>query len=980
MNDGSARLRTLLGDRYRIERELGRGGMATVYLARDLRHDRYVALKVLHPELAASLGSDRFLREIQMAARLQHPHILSVHDSGEAAGLLWFTMPYVEGESLRNRLQREHQLPLDDALRISHEAARALDYAHRHGVVHRDIKPENILLTSDGDTLVADFGIGRAIGMSSQEERLTETGVVVGTAAYMSPEQAAGEREIDARSDVYSLGVVLYEMLAGEPPFTGPTVQAIIARRFTESPRPIRPIRETISSEVEEVVMRALARLPADRPATAAAFAQALDAAGRATPVPNVIAHPTATSPARTRSRKKWITGVAAALAAAALIGTLVRSRGAGTPELDVSLVAVAPFDVLDSKLGLWREGMVDLLSRNLDGAGPLRTVSPAVIVRRWRGRADPESAAELGRRTGAGLALYGSLLTSGRDSVRVRATLLDVKRQSPLEEWELVEVADRMDRLGDSLTFRLLRGLGRTRPIGSVRLAGFGSSSVPAVKAFLQGEQHLRRSEWDSALGYYERAIRLDTTFPLALRRASLALGWIRTGFDSLSTEYALRAGAANRGLPPRDSLLVASDSLFAALLKAGALGFRADSNWSTQLRRLYATLRHLTSVYPEDPDAWMNLGEADNHLGPFMGRTPEEQLQAFDRAIELDSAYAPSYLHPIELSAMRGADAMRKYLRPYLALGPKDVNADGLRLVAGILDSLDAGGNATVLFRSDIQHGAFVAINALSRLPDSTEVSTALVRFAASRRWTAPPLNDTVFLQRNLARSLSSRGHLREAYGVIARAKAARAMVFGELALLGAIPPESAAVAFQERLSGPSSAWLAQAFPWWASRRDTVSLRLAQARADSLAQVPNSAAKLIERYVAGSAAAYMALAQHDTSEAIDRFLALPAGGCSACYLDRLTLAQLLAERQRDREAWQILRAEHPASTLAPWSTQILWSLLRARVGERLGERERAAGAYAWVAGMWRNADPELQPYVKEAREGLARLTAEQK
>ncbi|HEY8196172.1 MAG TPA: serine/threonine-protein kinase, partial [Gemmatimonadales bacterium] len=197
MNDHATRLQAALIDRYRVERELGRGGMAAVYLARDLRHDRLVALKVLHPELAATVGSERFLREIRTVARLQHPHILSVHDSGEAAGLLWFTMPYIEGESLRDRLQREHQLPVEDAIRIGHEAARALDYAHRHGVIHRDIKPENILLTTDGDTLVADFGIGRAVGAPGQDERLTETGTVVGTAAYMSPEQAAGEREVD---------------------------------------------------------------------------------------------------------------------------------------------------------------------------------------------------------------------------------------------------------------------------------------------------------------------------------------------------------------------------------------------------------------------------------------------------------------------------------------------------------------------------------------------------------------------------------------------------------------------------------------------------------------------------------------------------------------------------------------------------------------------------------------------------------------
>jgi len=242
--DPRTQLEAELSGRYTIERELGRGGMATVFLARDLRHDRPVALKVLHPELAATLGPERFLREIHLAARLQHPHVLSVYDSGDAGGQLWFTMPYVEGETLRQRLRREGQLPIDDALRIARETADALDYAHQQGIVHRDIKPENILLTAR-HALVADFGIARALGSavsdgSSREQRLTETGMSIGTPAYMSPEQASADREVGPRSDIYSLGCVLYEMLAGEPPFTGPNAQAILLRKFTENPRPLR--------------------------------------------------------------------------------------------------------------------------------------------------------------------------------------------------------------------------------------------------------------------------------------------------------------------------------------------------------------------------------------------------------------------------------------------------------------------------------------------------------------------------------------------------------------------------------------------------------------------------------------------------------------------------------------------------------------------------------------------------------------------
>jgi serine/threonine-protein kinase len=268
------RLQSALADRYRLEREVGAGGMATVYLAQDVRHDRRVALKILRPELAAVIGAERFLAEIKLTANLQHPHILPLFDSGEADGYLFYVMPFVEGETLRDRLNREKQLPVPDAIRIASEVASALDYAHRHGVVHRDIKPENILL-HDGQALVADFGIALAASKASGA-RMTETGMSLGTPHYMSPEQAMGEREITARSDVYAIGAVLYEMLTGEPPFTGSTAQAIVARVVTETPRPLHAQRHTIPAHIESAVLTALEKLPADRFASAAEFADAL--------------------------------------------------------------------------------------------------------------------------------------------------------------------------------------------------------------------------------------------------------------------------------------------------------------------------------------------------------------------------------------------------------------------------------------------------------------------------------------------------------------------------------------------------------------------------------------------------------------------------------------------------------------------------------------------------------------------------------
>jgi serine/threonine-protein kinase len=279
LTDAVQRLSTALADRYVIERELGSGGMATVYLAHDVRHDRKVALKVLRPELSAILGAERFLAEIKTTAHLQHPHILPLHDSGEADGLVFYVMPYVEGESLRDRLLRERQLPVDESVWIARQVADALEYAHEQGIIHRDIKPENILLHG-GHALVADFGIALAASRSEGATRMTETGMSLGTPAYMAPEQAMGERDISARADVYALGCVLYEMLAGEPPFTGPTAQAIIARVMTETPRSLTLQRHTVPGHLEAVVRKALEKLPADRFASAAQFAEALASPG----------------------------------------------------------------------------------------------------------------------------------------------------------------------------------------------------------------------------------------------------------------------------------------------------------------------------------------------------------------------------------------------------------------------------------------------------------------------------------------------------------------------------------------------------------------------------------------------------------------------------------------------------------------------------------------------------------------------------
>ena len=332
-DDVRDRLQRAVADDYRLERELGRGGMATVYLARDLRHDRQVALKVLHPELGAVLGAERFLNEIRLTARLQHPNILPLFDSGQADGLLFYVIPFIDGESLRARLDREKQLPVEEAVRIAQEAAGALAYAHRQGVIHRDVKPENILL-QDGQALVSDFGIGLVVS-AARGSRMTQTGISLGTPQYMSPEQAAGERDLTPRSDVYSLACVVYEMLVGEPPFTGPNAQAVFAKAMTESPAPLCPRRRTIPPYVEAAVLRALEKLPADRFATALEFSAALAGTMTSGPAATLAwTRPTAAA-GRRRARLAVIGAGLAAVVAAFLAG-----RAAARPDAEPFVVS----------------------------------------------------------------------------------------------------------------------------------------------------------------------------------------------------------------------------------------------------------------------------------------------------------------------------------------------------------------------------------------------------------------------------------------------------------------------------------------------------------------------------------------------------------------------------------------------------------------------------------------------------------------
>ena len=519
-------LEDALRDRYVLERELGRGGMATVYLARDVKHDRLVALKVLHPELAAMLGPERFLREIKFAARLQHPHILSVHDSGAAgqegsgAERLWFTMPYVEGESLRDRLKRESQLPVEDAVQITREAGQALDYAHQHGVIHRDIKPENILLTKDGNVLVADFGIARAL---EPEEQLTATGLSVRTPAYMSPAQAAGERTVDARTDVYSLGCVLYEMLAGEPPFTGPTAQAIIAKRFSTTATPIRVVRPDVPEPIEQAITTALARTPAGRFPSTGEFARALKQPGVSKP-----SHDT-----RRVARIAALT--IGCLLLAVVAWTLLdprRDSRLPTPDSRLTRLAVLPFENLgDTADAYFADGVSD------EVRGKLASLSGLEVIARTSSsqyRRTTKPTRQIAQELGVQYLLTGTVRWEkrpGTSRVRVSPELVDAR--SGAAKWQAPFDASITDvfQVQGEIAGRVAEALNVELGAKEERaLTARPTASLEAYDAFLRGEAATRRfstidvSAVRRGLIYYEQAVQLDSNFALAWTRVSRA------------------------------------------------------------------------------------------------------------------------------------------------------------------------------------------------------------------------------------------------------------------------------------------------------------------------------------------------------------------------------------------------------------------------------------------------------------------------
>ncbi len=953
------RLQVALADRYTIEATLGTGGMATVYRARDLKHQRTVAIKVLHPELAAGVGHERFLREIQIAANLAHPHIVTLLESGEVGGFLYYVMPLIEGESLRERLHRDGRLPTGDCVRILRDIADALAYAHQHGVVHRDIKPGNILLAGQ-HALVADFGVAKAIHDAAKSETITTGGLSIGTPAYCSPEQAVADPGVDHRADIYSFGIVAYEMLTGRPPFVDLSPQSILSAQVTKTPVPITDQRSALPPGLARIVMRCLEKDPADRYQDARELAAQLDALD--TP-PDAVGLAASAAAASTRDRRwRRLIGSAIVLAAAGATAVMLTSRS--RPELDPNVIAVAPFDVLGGDLETWREGLVDLLSASLDGAGPLKSVSPSTAIKEWRGRPEPQSALDMAERVRAGLVVFGRLVAAGPDSARVTAMLYDATLRRAIAEFGFRDAADRIDRLADSLALGIMSELSRRRALGAWRLASLGASSPAALKEFLRGEQHYRRFELDSAKYYYERAIGFDSTFALAHNRLAYALGWSLRSDPAVTASF-LRAGELNRGLARRESLLIAADSLSGALRR-----FSGDSASWWMWRRELRTLEMAAREYPLDPQVWYQLGETRYHRGPEVGVTIEETRDAFARAVVLDSAFVPAYRHLVELTLrLDGPEAARPVLQAYLARAGPGLITSAEQVTNALLGPRSASDAEVELLLRELSTEEFYQVwYDLKWWPDTAESAIRVARaWAGTDDGLAPTFT--------LGQSLAFRGHLGEALKVAGDSIPG---LFAELARLGAVPPDTARAVFGRWLAERRWAGMYSALPSWAQTHDTTSLRIAAGWWDSLRTNGPPELEWAASHFARVANAWLALARGDSADALARLAAVPNWPCYTCYHEQLARARILIVFGRDQEAAELLDHMPFLNDQVPPAEAVIAALERGRVHERLGNRAEALEAFSFVVNAWRKPDRELEGYVEEAKVMIGELTGE--
>ena len=627
-------LATALADRYRLERELGAGGMATVYLAEDLKHHRQVAIKVLRPDLAASLGAERFLREVGIAARLSHPHILGLFDSGETAGFLYYVMPYVEGISLRQKLQREGELPIPEAVRILRDVADAMAYAHGHGIVHRDIKPENVMLTAH-HALVMDFGVAKALaeGQESGRSALTSAGVALGTPAYMAPEQATGDDNVDARADIYAWGVIAYELLAGQPPFVRATSQSTLAAQVTAVPVPLGQHRPDLPEALAPLVMSCLAKRPADRPQTAEnvfrQLGEVLTPTGTrsaARPLLGLM-RPSA----RPLRRRLIVWGVAVMIIVASLARTVIGRSPPGSARPAVAYartaIAVLPFRNLspDEANSYFAAGLHDELLTQLAKVATL-SVRGRTSVQGYRDTSI--SFRELAAELAVGSVLEGSVQVVGQ-RLAVNVYLIDARTGEQLWAERYAGTLDDAFAIQSDVTQKIVAAVGGTLGVSEqALLARAPTATAEAYRLYMQGRQYWWRPGWErenmaTAQQLYERALRVDPDFALAhaaMSQIHALMYWVR---------YEPSAARANAAITEAETSLRLAPDLPQAHMAMGNAYYYIRMDYQRALDEFAIALRGL----PNSAELWTWIGWVNRRLGNW-----DQVFDAFAKAVQLE------------------------------------------------------------------------------------------------------------------------------------------------------------------------------------------------------------------------------------------------------------------------------------------------------------------------------------------------------
>ena len=967
--------------------------MATVYTAEDLKHNRTVAIKVLRPELAEALGTERFLREIQVAARLRHPHIIPLFDSGQipASGdsppILYYIMPRIEGESLRSRLDREGALPVAVALKIAGEVADALEHAHRAGVIHRDIKPENILLEG-GHALVADFGISRALKALQGDTggtNLTESGLAVGTPAYMSPEQIEGRPDISGKTDIYSLASVLYEMLSGKAPFNAITPAAMAARHLVDPVPQIRLVRPEVPIAVEQALMRAMAKSPDDRFPSAGAFGEAIGG-GESGSIATIV-H---------RRRARPFLVALAVLALAGLFG-LYRAFRPATPALNNSTLAILPFEVRGSDTLHLSEGMVTLLSTKMDGAGDLRTVDSRALMnylaRDNGGILDPAQARRIAQHFSAGMFILGEVVTLG-SRLQLTARLYDHRDngdvKSASEEGSISEVFEMVDRLATKLLAQRAGGAGNLDQI-----AGVSTTSLPAFRAYLDGESAMRTGKFDEARTAFLRATRADSNFALAWYRLSVAAQWLVE--QELVQSTSRRAQQLSAQLPER----------FRRLLEASIAGNNGDF---TTAERIY---RSITGSYPDDIEAWMQLAELLFHDGPVAGRDARESRVPWQRALAAEPYNLIPMIHLARLAA---------YDRDTLQL---DSLVDRVRAVRAQTGQTVAAARSEELeltmLEAAVHHDTVAMNRALAELEQGTSLTLMITL------WDVASFTNDLGTARRLGALIASPsrdpGERAVGYGMkgilaVGMGQWQQAMVdfdsadqmipgFGTshrayflLAPFGPGPGNlsearrSLAAVRQPANPPPPSTGVFFRVPYDIARHSRLYLEgmfaalagdlpAAARYASELEALPGSVdQRKLSRNLAEGIRAEAALQQGDSAQSLQHLnramepvtYLLHASLFYSGARERYRRGQLLERSGKDEEAlsWYA-RLESQSFVESAYLAPSL--LARGRLSEKIGRGDAAAQHYARVLELWKDADPFFQPMVDSARAGLTRL-----